>query len=173
LGLGASQLQPNGMPCIETARRTINRLPAGRPFAAIAIEWRRVESQPGNDGKRVTLAGIDRDPFARAPLAVAAKLCRTHRRSDQTSCAQHIGNCAGTIISMIAKRFVTAAIAIPLVAKLVSGPNRALYRKRRILRGGSFPESKTRRFTRNKRSGRRKKIGNCRWSDHCQNRDNR
>lgn len=173
MGLGPSQSQSNRMPRVKTARRTVNRLPAGRPFAAIAIEWRRVESQPGNDGERVTFARIDRDPFSRAPFAVAAKLRRTDRRGDQTSRAQHVGDCAGTIVSMIVKRFVTAAVAIPLVAKLVPGPNRALYRKRRILRGGSFSESKTRRFTRNDRSGRRKKIGNCRWNDYCQNRDNR
>ena len=91
------------MPGVKTARRTINRLPARRPFAAIAIEWRGVESQPGYDGERMTLARINRDPFAGAALAVAAKLCRTDRRADQTSRAQHVGDCAGTIVTMILK----------------------------------------------------------------------
>ena len=43
------------------------------------------------------------------------------------------------------------------MAKLVGRPDRAFYRKRRILRRGGFPESKTRRFTRNDRSGRSEK----------------
>ena len=159
--------QPNGMSRVKTARRTINGLPARRPFAAIAIEWCRVESQPGNDGERVTLARIDRDPFARAPFAVAAKPCRTHRRGDQTSRAQHVGDCAGTIVTVIVKRFVTAAVPVSFMSKLVGSPDRPFYRKRCILRRGSFPESKTRRFTRNERSGGRKKIGNCRWNYHC------
>jgi len=38
------------------------------------IERRRVESQPGNHGERVTLARVDGDPFARAAFAVPAKL---------------------------------------------------------------------------------------------------
>ena len=164
--------QPNGMPRVKTVRGTINRLPAGRPFAAMAIEWRRVESQPGNDGERVTLARINRDPFAETALAVAAKLCRTHRRADQTSRAQHVGDCAGTIVTVIVKRFVTAAVPVSFMAKLVGGPDRPFYRKRRILRRGRFPESKTPNVTRYNRSGRREKIGNCRWNDHCQNRDN-
>ena len=67
-------LQPNGMSCVKTARRPINNLPAGRPFAGVTIVWRRVESQPGNHSERVTLARVNRDPLARAALAVAAKL---------------------------------------------------------------------------------------------------
>jgi len=67
-------LQPNGMSCVKTARWPINSLPAGRPFAGVTIVWRRVESQPGNHSERVTLARVNRDPLARAALAVAAKL---------------------------------------------------------------------------------------------------
>ena len=62
------------MPRVKTARRAINRLPARRPFAGVMIEWRGVEPQPGNNCERVTLARVDRDPFARAAFAVAAKL---------------------------------------------------------------------------------------------------
>ena len=110
------------------------------------IEWRRVEPQPCNDGERVTLARINRDPFARAPLAIAAKLCRTHRRGDQTSRAQHVGDCAGTIVTVIIKRFVAATVPVSFMAKLVRGPDRPFYWERRILRRGRFPESKTRNF---------------------------
>ena len=67
-------LQPNGMPGIKPARWPINSLPAGRPFAGVMIAWRRVESQPGNHSERVTLARVNRDPLARAALAVTAKL---------------------------------------------------------------------------------------------------
>lgn len=62
------------MPRVKTARRAINRLPARRPFAGVMIEWRRIEPQPGNNCERVTLARVDRDPFARAAFAVTAKL---------------------------------------------------------------------------------------------------
>jgi len=62
------------MPGVETARWPINGLPARRPFAGVTIERRRIESQPGNHSERVTLARVDRDPLARATLAVAAKL---------------------------------------------------------------------------------------------------
>ena len=65
------------MSRIKPVRGTINGLPPRRPFAPIAIEWRGVEAQPGDHCERVTLAGIDRDPFSRAGLAVAAELCRT------------------------------------------------------------------------------------------------
>lgn len=67
-------LQAGGMPCIKPVRWPIRGLPAGRPFADVIIIWRRVEPQPGNYSKRVTLARVDRDPPARAALAVAAKL---------------------------------------------------------------------------------------------------
>jgi len=67
-------LQPNGMPCIKAVWRSIHGLPPRRPFAGVMIVWRRVESQTGNYGERVTLARVDRDPLSRAALAVAAKL---------------------------------------------------------------------------------------------------
>ena len=67
-------LQANGMSGIKPARRPINSLPTGRPFAGVMIVWRRVESQPGNHSERVTLARVDRDPLARAALSVPAKL---------------------------------------------------------------------------------------------------
>ena len=67
-------LQPYGMPRIKTARWAIDGLPARRPFAGVMIEWRRVESQSGDDCEGMTVACVDGDPFARAALAVAAKL---------------------------------------------------------------------------------------------------
>ena len=74
LGFGASGSQPHRMPGIKTVWRPVNSLPARRPFAGVTVVRRSVESQPGNNGERVTLAGVDRDPFADAGFAVAAKL---------------------------------------------------------------------------------------------------
>ena len=62
------------MSGVKAAQWPINSLPARRPFADVMIVWRRVESQPGNHSERVTLARVNRDPLARAALAVAAKL---------------------------------------------------------------------------------------------------
>ena len=67
-------LQPDWMPCVKTAWWPIDRLPARRPFAGVTIVRRRVEPQAGNNCERVTLACVDRDPFARPALTVAAKL---------------------------------------------------------------------------------------------------
>ena len=73
-GIWSFRLQADGMPCLKPMRRSINRIPARRPFACVTIEWRRVEPQPGNDCKRVTIARVYGDPFAGAALAVAAEL---------------------------------------------------------------------------------------------------
>jgi len=68
-------LQTDRMPCVKTAWWPINSLPARRPFAGVTIIGRRIESQSSNHGESVTFACVDGDPFARAALAVAAKLC--------------------------------------------------------------------------------------------------
>jgi hypothetical protein len=62
------------MPGYKTAGRTIGRLPAGRPPAGIIIVWGSIESQPGNDGKSVTLTCVDGYPFASAASTVFAEL---------------------------------------------------------------------------------------------------
>ena len=67
-------LQPNGVLCVEAARRAVSRVPTRGPFAGVIIEWRGVEPQPGYDGERVTFTRIDCHPFACATFAVAAKL---------------------------------------------------------------------------------------------------
>ena len=61
------------MPCIEAPGGAVRRIPTRRPSAGEIIEWRGVEAQPGNDGECMTLARVDRDPFACAAFAVAAK----------------------------------------------------------------------------------------------------
>ena len=63
-------LQPYRMPGYKTARRTIGRLPGGRPTTGIIIVWRRIESQSGNNRESMALPCIDSDPFATAASTV-------------------------------------------------------------------------------------------------------
>ena len=91
------------MPGVEATRWAVNRVPTRRPFALVVIKWRGVQAQPCNDCERVTLARVDGDPFTRTALAVAAKLRRTHRCVNQTSCGQDIGDRAGTIVTVVFK----------------------------------------------------------------------
>ena len=115
-----------------------NRAADDRWFASLApsdrYNYRRgsIESQPCNDGKSVTLTCIDGDPFAPAASTVFAELGRAHRRRDQTRCPEHIRNSAGTIVTDIIKRPVTATIAVRLRAKLICSPNCSLNRYRRF-----------------------------------------
>ena len=74
LEFGAFGLQADRMSCVKPPRWAVNGLPARRPFAGVTIEWCCIQSQSGNDCERVTLARVDGDPFAKAALAVAAKL---------------------------------------------------------------------------------------------------
>jgi hypothetical protein len=149
------------MPSVKPTRRTINGLPARRPFAGVMIVWRRVESEAGNHGEGVTFACVDGDPSAGAALSITAELGRAHRRADQTRRAQHIGNCSRTIIATIIKRFVTAAVTISLVTKLIACPDRAFHCKWRVLWRSCFAKAKTRGLSGHKRSRAWKKIAYC------------
>src|SRR5690348_835128 len=100
------------MPCVETAWRPIDRLPAGRPFAGVTVVWSGIESQPGNDCERVALARVDGDPLAEAAFAITAKLCRAHGRADQAGRTEHVGDRSGTIVTVISERFVAPAVTI-------------------------------------------------------------
>lgn len=66
-------LQPYGMPRVKSVRRSIGCLPARRPFTGVTIVRGGIQSQPGDDGERVTFASVDGDPSAGATFAVAAK----------------------------------------------------------------------------------------------------
>ena len=63
--MGCLASKPRGRPT--------NGLPARSPFAGVMIVRRCIQSQPGNNSERVTLARIDRDSFPRTALAVAAE----------------------------------------------------------------------------------------------------
>src|SRR5947207_421751 len=101
LGIWSFGSQPDGVPRIKAARRTIGSLPARCPFAGVAVVRRRIKSQSGDHGESVTLARVDGDPITATAFAVAAELGRAHWRSDQTCCAERIGNRAGTIVTVI------------------------------------------------------------------------
>src|SRR4029077_1397086 len=149
------------MSCVEPTRRTINGLPSRRPFAGITVVWSCIESQTGNHGEGVTFSCVDGDPPAGAVVAIVAKLRGAHRRADQSPRAQHIGDRSGTIVAAIIKRFVAATVTIWLVAKLIGCPDRALYRKRRILWRSCFAKAYARGFSRHNRSRVWKKIAYC------------
>ena len=149
------------MPGIKAARRTKNRLPARRPFSGVTVVRCCIESQTGYHSERVTLPCVDGDPSAWAAITVAAKLCRTHRRSNQAGRAQYIRDRSGTIVGAIIERFVTATIPISLVPKLIGCPDRAFYCEWRILWRRCFAEAKTRGLSRHNRSRVWKKIAYC------------
>jgi hypothetical protein len=100
------------MPGIKPARRSINSLPARRPSAGVMIERCCVESQSGYDSERVTFARVNGDPSPRAAFAIAAELGRADRRSEHPSRTENIRDRAGTIVSVIIKRFVAATVTI-------------------------------------------------------------
>jgi len=97
------ELQTDRMPRTKAAGRPVGRIPSRCPFAGVVIEWRGIQAQSRNHGERVTLARVDRDPFAGAAFAVTAKFGRAHRSGDQAGCAEHIRDRAGTIISVVIK----------------------------------------------------------------------
>ena len=70
LGATREDLQPNRVPCFETPRRhAFGCLPAGRPTVMRRDVRRRVQSQPRDDGVSVSVARVNRDPFAASAFA--------------------------------------------------------------------------------------------------------
>jgi len=165
LGEFVAESQPNRMSRLKSAWRPINRLPSRRPFAGVTIVWGSVEPQPGNDCERVTFARVDRDPFASAAFTITAKLRWTDRWAEQTGRAKHVGDCAGTIVTVIIEWFVAAAVPVALVAKLIACPDGAFYRERRSLGRSCVAKTKPGDFARSDRPFCRKKIGRRRWKD--------
>jgi hypothetical protein len=66
-------LQPDRMPRVKPVRRSINCLPARRPFTGVMIVRGGVQSQSGNHCEGVTLARVNGNPSAGAAFTVAAK----------------------------------------------------------------------------------------------------
>src|SRR2546423_7980863 len=80
-----------------------------RADVAASSETGRIETQPGNHGKRVPRPGINRHPSAAAAFAEAHQVARRHRRIQHPRAVEREGNSPGTIITAIVKRTVTAA----------------------------------------------------------------
>src|SRR6202035_3489996 len=103
------------MARFKTVRRAISQLPSGRPFLFAGNIRCRVESQSCDNRKGVPVPGVNRDPLSAASLPKRPKFSRTERRLDQTCASQSERDRAGTIVGVIGKRFVSAAVAVGLV----------------------------------------------------------
>ena len=91
------------MPGVEAIRGAVSRVPTRCPFTRVAIKRRGIQAQPCNNCECVTFARVDGDPFTGTALAVAAKFRRTHRRVDQTSRGQDVGDRSRTIVTVVLK----------------------------------------------------------------------
>ena len=131
---GRRQLQPCRMPGYETARRPIGRLPTRRPPIGTAVPGRRIQAQPGDHGKGMSIARINRDPLPAPAASKAAQIAGTHRRSHQSCGPKNVRNCPGTIITGIQKRLMASAVSIRPGTKLVGCPDGSFHRWRSLSR---------------------------------------
>jgi hypothetical protein len=92
----------------------------------------RVETKSGNDGKRVSRAGINRHPPTAAPLAVAHEIVRRQRRSQHPRAMKRERNRPGTIITAIVKGTVPAAPDVRFPAQSIGSPDRVLHALGRV-----------------------------------------
>src|SRR6185295_8991337 len=115
------------MPSFEPERLAKRGLPPRRPPFLSRDEWGRVQPQTGNHREGVTIACIDRDPFAAPSLTIFSKFGRAHRRFDYSGATERIRNGAGTIVGGIMEGFVTAAVAIRFGMQLIRSPDGALH----------------------------------------------
>lgn len=127
-------LESGRMPRFKPVGRSISKLPAWRLAIAPIVPGGGIKTQPGDYGKGVTVARIDRDPFATAASPKTSKLARAHRDLNQTCCGEGVGHRSGAIVTRVEKRSVAATPAIRLGTKLVGRPNRALHCQRRVRR---------------------------------------
>ena len=153
------------MPGFKTERHALGFLPTRRPPIVCGNVRGRIESKAGDDSERVAVARVDRDPFATATRAEPAKFGRAQWRFDQTSSGERIRNGPRTIVTIVVKRMMTAAISVRLRPKLIGRPNRAFDCLRRCCRSRRLAETKLCPVAGNGRTRRRKRIRDCRWSD--------
>jgi hypothetical protein len=156
------------MPGFETARRPIGRLPARRPPIGTAMPGRRIQAQPGDHGKGMSIARINRDPLPAAAASKAAQIAGTHRGFHQSCGPENIRNCPGTIISGIQKRLMPPAISIRARTKLVGCPDSSLHRRRSLRGRPGQSVTKTSGASRDCRSGGGKRIRPGRWNENGQ-----
>ena len=114
----------------------------------------------------MAIVRVNGDPFAAAAFSVPPELGRAHWRTDQTSCAQHIGDRAGAIVAHVIKRVVAAAVAVRFRAKLISSPDRQLHGRRRLFRRSCLAgRVNPRFFVANNWARVRKVIADYRWNN--------
>lgn len=77
-----STLQARGMAGLETARRSIFKVPARSESIVTIIPSRRVESQASYHREGVTILRIDRDPLPAAVPAVMQEVAGAHRHPE-------------------------------------------------------------------------------------------
>src|SRR5437763_12350446 len=144
------------MPRFEPSWHTVRRLPARGPAARWIMRRSRIEPEPGNDGERVAVACVNRDPFSRAAAAVDAKFRRAQWHTHQAGAGERVRDRARTIVTGIVKRLVSAAVTIRLGPQLVRGPDHALHRSWRVQRREGEPVAEDGRVTGRRRSRCRK-----------------
>ena len=116
------------MASLKTARGPIGRLPARRPATRRIVRRRRIQAEPSNHGKGVTVPRVDGDPFPRAAVPVDPKFLRVHRNVNKAGAGQRVGNRPGTVVGGIVEGFMATAKSIRLGPQLVGRPDRAFYR---------------------------------------------
>src|ERR1700730_5392962 len=157
------------MSGFETERHALGLLPTRRPPIVCGNVRGSIEPQTGDDSERVAVARVNRDPFATTTRAKPAKFGRAQWRLDQTCPGERIRNGPRTIVTIVVKRMVTAAITVRLGTKLIGRPNRAFDCQGRSCRSRGLAKTKLRPVTGNGRTRRRKRVRDCRWSDRGKN----
>src|SRR6266404_5635699 len=150
------------MSGFKTERHALGFLPTRRPPIVCGNVRGRIESKAGDDSEGVAIARVNRDPFATTALAEPAKFGRAQWRFDQTSSGERIRNGSRTIVTIVAKRVVTAAITVRLGTKLIGRPNRAFDCQGRSCRSRGLAKTKLCPVSGHGWTRRRKRVRDCR-----------
>src|SRR5690242_18656790 len=76
---------------------------------------------------------VDRDPLARAGLAVALELARVHRLVEQPSAVEREADRARAVVARVLPVAVPAAVLVRLVRDAVRGSDGVLHLLRRVV----------------------------------------
>ena len=150
------------MSGFETERHALGFLPTRRPPIVCGNVRGRIESKARDDSECVAVARVNRDPFATTALAEPAKFSGAQWRFDQTSSSERIRNGPRTIVTIVVKRMVAAAITVRLGTKLIGRPNRAFDCQRRSCWSRGLAKTKLCPVAGNGRTRRGKRVRDCR-----------
>src|SRR5947209_6461194 len=131
------------MPRHVIAHISVVGVPAW-PDVAAAAEVAGVQTKPGDNRKCMSGPGINGDPATAAPFAEAHQIARGQGRTQQSRPVERERNRAGTVITAIVKRTVSAAPNIRLSPERVRSPDRIFYGLRSARRsvGNSVPQDR-------------------------------